>query len=125
MTAPLTPAESTLDRFAQPAKVDALDMAFGGAMKNLLPPYAELPEEFRREWHEGCRIAQMWFFSGLAKPYPHPQTGIDADAAFRHMRAIMASWEPKHEHKIAGVGYLLDRWFVLDGYEAKPAKGAA
>jgi len=37
--------------------------------------------------------------------------GIDRKAAIRHIKAIMASYAPKHEHKEAGCAYLFALWF--------------
>ena len=39
---------------------------------------------------------------------------IDPEAVNRHTRACLRSFEPRHEHKIAGVAYLLSLWFRED-----------
>jgi hypothetical protein len=53
-----------------------------------------------------------WFFSGLPKGTVFvPHEGIDPAKAMRHLRAILGSFEPKHEHKEAGVAYLMSQWF--------------
>ena len=57
-------------------------------------------------------MVSRWFFSGLPKETRFvPKTGIDEAAAKAHLRAILASFEPKHEHKEAGCAYLLSKWF--------------
>ena len=99
----------------KPMKVDDLDMAFGGGskLKTLMPAYSTLPEEFRRERDPYSPLVNRWFALGLPKDRLKPKEGIDANEAFRHMKTIMGSFEPKHEHKIAGVAYLMSQWFDI------------
>jgi hypothetical protein len=108
--------------WSTPKDVDGPTAAFGPTrIDDYLPRYAEVPDEFKRANTAGAtwqNVASGWFFSGLhgrlvAKP------GIDRDAALRHIQACLTSWEPKHEHKEAGVAYLLSLWF--ERYE--PAEG--
>jgi len=40
-----------------------------------------------------------------------PKEGIDPQMAFRHIKACLGDWGPKHEHKFAGCAYLLSLWF--------------
>jgi hypothetical protein len=60
-------------------------------------------------------IASQLFFHGGRLP----DHGIDLrsdlsqekrDNAFRALQACLGSFAPKHEHKIAGVAYLLSEW---------------
>lgn len=99
--------------FAKPAAVSDLDMAFGGRMQDLLPPWASIPADFKQ--HDGTqfnRVVSEWFFRGLPQETEfHPRDGIDLRAALRHVGAVLRSWEPKHEHKEAGAAYLLSLWF--------------
>jgi len=48
-----------------------------------------------------------------------PNDGIDQNKALRHIKAILGSFEPKHEHKEAAAAYLLSLWFK----SVKYAKG--
>lgn len=101
------------DKFEQPVDVTALDLSFGGDMKQLLPAWDTIPKEFKNQdgtnWN---RIVSRWFFTGLpAETNFIPNDGIDPVIAKRHLKAVLASWEPKHEHKEAGCAYLLARWF--------------
>jgi len=99
-----------------PIKVDDVDMAFGGgpgAMAKLLPPYSTVPAEFKNDRSPYCRLVSEWFFRGLEKKKLKVKDGIDESAAWRHMKTIMGSFEPKHEHKTAGVAYLMSQWFDL------------
>ena len=98
--------------FEQPTPVDQVDLAFGGKMDKLMPSQASIPDEFKNfnsrnvwvEWQSD------WFFNGL-KQNPTPKVGVDLNAAMRHLRAIQASFEPKHEHKTSAVAYLASLWF--------------
>ena len=46
-----------------------------------------------------------------------PKEGVDTKKALRHVKAVLGSWEPKHEHKEAGVAFLLNEWFDDVTYE--------
>lgn len=102
---------TTDKRFAEPKPVSPVDMAFGGKIGDLMPAYKELPEEFRCERDPFTRLVHKWFFEGLSKDAVKPKDGIDANAAWRHLKAIMVSFEPSHEHKTAGVAWLMSQWF--------------
>jgi hypothetical protein len=109
-----------MSNFKKPVDVTKLDVAFGGEMAYLLPPYAQIPNEFKE--HNGNQWTKWqsdWFFNGL-KQLPVAKPGIDALAAMRHLGAIQGSWAPKHEHKSAGVAYLASLWFEAPS-EAKAA----
>jgi hypothetical protein len=95
----------------KPVDVDGIDTAFGGKMAVLLPPRDEIPEEFWRGRTPWNTVVSDWFFSGLRDAKWKPKKGIDQATALRHLMAILASWEPKHEHKEAGVAYLMSLWF--------------
>lgn len=109
--------------------ITAVDIAFGNIAH--MPKYAELPEQFQ-DWHNEahCRAVNSWFMKGAkavkggieldgvtykAKP------DVEAVKALAAIRAVLASWEPKHEHKIAACGYMLSEWFEkqLDTVAAK------
>lgn len=87
-----------------------IDVAFGNI--GHLPKYSDIPEEFKRgstKWNE---ITSTWFFSGLPQGTDFiPRKDVDGNKALKAIKAILVSWEPKHEHKEAGVAYLLSQWF--------------
>lgn len=98
-------------------EVSDLDIAFPAEVMHLLPPYEAIPEQFHSlgdPWH---RFASDWFVYGLKEVLIEPREGIDTSKALRHLRAIMGSFQPKHEHKIAGCAYLCDLWFKDIAYE--------
>lgn len=96
----------------KPQEVSEADIAFGGDINKLLPELKDIPEEFKKyngnKWN---RVFSTWFFCGLKEAVFKVKPGIDKDKALRHIKAIMCSWAPKHEHKKAGVAYLLSLWF--------------
>lgn len=101
------------DKFSKPRKVDGPAKAFGGDMAALLPPYPAVPDEFKRSHgNQWTALVSTWFCSGLpAGTKFNPKPGIDPKEAVSHVRAILTSWEPKHEHKEAGAAYLMSKWF--------------
>ncbi len=109
-------ASSGPAHFAQPSPVSEAEVTAGGRLDVLLPAYETVPEEFRRERDPFTPLVHQWFFRGLNPEALHARRGINADAAWRHLRAIMASWDPgiarpQHVHKIVGVAYLMSLWF--------------
>ena len=98
--------------FDKPQNVDRLSVVLGGNMEQLLPAYSTVPDEFKRDSNKWVQIFHKWFFSGLPKGTRFTmKPGIEADQAIAHLKAIMASFQPKHEHKTAGVAYLMSKWF--------------
>jgi len=98
----------------QPAEVTAGNLAFPATViGKFLPPKEEIPEEFRENWQH-CKwssLAQDWFYEGLPADVEfHMKDGVDGAKAFRHLSVCLRSYEPSHQHKIAGVAYLMDCW---------------
>jgi hypothetical protein len=100
-----------------PVAVDEATMVFGGRINELLPPYADIPDDFKHDYHPWVRVVVQWFYRGLGETPLQPVDTIDRSMAIRHLATVMGSFAPKHEHKIAGVAYLMSLWF-------KPIEGA-
>lgn len=85
------------------------EIAFGTT--KLLPPFDEVPETFKRG-NEYTRMLDCMF---AGAPLPDANVEFlegydDPDAPALLARVVQAhlrSFEPKHEHKISGLGYLL------------------
>jgi hypothetical protein len=92
--------------------VTHLDITFGGDMSKLLPAYADIPDAFKTsghtKWHD---LMDDWFFIGVENLNITPKPGIVVADAIRHIKAIIVSFAPKHEHKTAGAAYLMSLWF--------------
>jgi hypothetical protein len=107
------PRVADTDIWAKPHEVSGLDVAFGGKAMDLMPSEAECVAELDkmpdrgREWR---KFQSTWFFSGLKGAEFTMRDGIDQKSALAHLAAIQGSWEPKHQHKEAGVAYLASRW---------------
>lgn len=94
--------------------VSTLDMAFPCNVRELMPKWEDIPKEFRdsnsrSQWN---RFMSDWFYSGLESYDLKPRDGVDVAKALRHLRTILGSFEPKHEHKEAAVAYLASQWFL-------------
>ena len=102
--------------WTQPKEVDDLTLAFPARVTGtLLPEWDDLPVEFQQERSPFCRLANALFAGRPLDEFGDWELndGIDPEALNRHIRACLGSFEPKHEHKIAGVGYLLSHWFTI------------
>lgn len=96
----------------KPKQIDDVGIAFATSIEGFLPPYSAIPNEFKDGRTEWNKIFSKWFYSGLPKGTKFiPKEGINENEALRHLQYCMRSWEPKHEHKEAGVAYLLSQWF--------------
>ena len=94
---------------------DMPTVAFGARLDEY-PEWDDLPDEFRKERHPCCDVASMLFFNGgeLSDYGLKLKPEIDNKKALNAIRAWLGSWEPKHEHKIASVGYALSQWCDKD-----------
>jgi len=82
--------------------------------KELLPPYEDIPEEFTKSFYcnnKWCKLFNDMFFKGIRITKIIPKEGIDKDKAWRHIHIASSGWDSKHEHKEAGVSYLMSLWF--------------
>lgn len=92
-------------------EISDLDVAFG-TVKGL-PDYGEIPNQFKS--HNGTPwngLVSKLFFAGVSNLSLSPADGVDPGKAARHIKALLGSFEPKHEHKEAGVAYLMSRYFT-------------
>lgn len=115
------PTMTAAERFSKPFVVDSGIFGFTGDTLAIMPPMKDIPDEFKR-WSENpfVRLQSEWFFNGLKKWPLKVRSGIDQHAALAHLNAIQRSWEPKHEHKVAAVAYLMSLWFEAPDAEARP-----
>lgn len=90
----------------RPIEVSDVELAFGGNVVRLLPSYDEIPDEYKSATNEYNMFVSAWFFQGVGKLEVSPRDGVNLSLAIRHIAAILRSFEPKHEHKIAGAAYL-------------------
>lgn len=78
----------------------------------LLPNFDAIPDEFKSLHGPWATLISRWFAGVLPDDIGfHPKPGINAAQAWKHISTCLASYEPKHEHKIAGCAYLASCFF--------------
>lgn len=101
---------------AEMCNINDIDVAFGTT--KYLPPDAAIPAEFKRHSNIYSRLAEALIF-GTALPagelqflpgFTEPE---DKGRMVRCVRAHLTSYSPKHEHKIAGVAFMISKMCVL------------
>lgn len=106
-----------MGKWDKPQEISNAEYAYSLKINKLLPSMEEIPEEFK-VWNgrgpiaqKYIKIANDWFFRGVVIESVVMKDGIDRRTATRHLGAVIHSFEPRHEHKIAGVSYLMSLWF--------------
>lgn len=92
-------------------EVTDVEIAFPARIEGMIPEYENIPEEFKHGGTKWNRLFSDWFYSGVKDLQIIPKEGIDVKKALRHIRCIIGSFEPQHEHKEAGVAFLMNEWF--------------
>jgi hypothetical protein len=103
----------------KPIEVTETEMIFGSNALNLIPKFSEIPVEFVNGNTKWNKIFNDWFFNGLRNVGFIPKENINLKIALRHIKTIMGSYEPQHEHKEAAVAYLLSEFFDDITYDLK------
>lgn len=96
-----------------PQSVSDVLMAFPGDIGHLIPDPMAIPDEFwESSGNDWVEFIGRWFASGLtADTRAFLAQDIDGNTAFRHLKTVLGSYQPKHEHKSAGLAFLCSRWF--------------
>lgn len=75
--------------------------------ERFLPSERDVPEEFKKG-NVYTKIAEAIFYGGsFPKGRIEMKDGFSPSDMNKCVRAHLASWGPKHEHKISGVGYMI------------------
>lgn len=108
-----------------PVQVTDLDLAFPATVLRLMPPIEDIPE-VDEGWNELARALFTGRYTDLSflpsvyltdwivdsqRAATVEGGDVYLEMAWRHVRTILGSWEPKHQHKEATVAYLLSLWF--------------
>lgn len=103
------------ERFALPLEIDEARSVFPANIDELIPPYREIPEEFRdlNGRNEYIKFQMDWFYRGFDKARLSAKPGVDLKKALRHLSAVQGSFAPKHEHKVAAVAWLASLWLEI------------
>jgi len=75
-------------------------------VKHLMPKYNTVTVD--KAW---LNSADFLFHYGPQYVRFLPKPGIDFAKSYRHIAAILGSRQPKHEHKLQAVAFLLSHWF--------------
>lgn len=85
--------------------ITAPEWAF--STERLLPAWEDIPADFK-QGNSYTELAEAIFYN---RPIPNGEielfAGVDAEKLNRCIRAHLQSFGPKHEHKIAGVGFMI------------------
>ena len=114
-----------MNKWATPIEIDDVTAAFPANVTGvILPPIEDVPEEFHyfgdTKWN---KLVSLWFYKGLPEGAEFKaRKGVDVDVALRQLGACLGSLQPKHEHKDAGVAYLMSLFFEDIVIPDEPAK---
>lgn len=79
-----------------------------------LPKMGDIPEEFKDQNRDNkwTNLFSEWFYRGFGEGEVefNLKEGVDGTKMMRAVKAVMGSWDPTHEHKTAGVAYLMSEW---------------
>ncbi len=107
--------------YTKPTEAMGLDLAFPAhVIGKFLPPEDTIPEEFKDTHNKWNALVSHFFLNGTKGAEVAFKDGIDPSKALRHIFTCLRSFEPQHEHKEAGVAYLMSLWFDdfnIDGQE--------
>lgn len=96
-----------------PIEVSDVEMAFPATVDHLLPSWDEIPDEFKGNNNVFVKITNDQFFGIKNDSSLSLKPDFDLSLVQRHLHCCMGSFSPRHEHKIAGVAYLLSQWFDI------------
>lgn len=90
---------------------DGISAAFGARLKDY-PKYEDIPEVFRRGNTPFNKAVSSLFFTGgsLQDHGLKLKAGTDRGEFFTALRALLTSFDPKHEHKEATAAWLLSEY---------------
>lgn len=89
----------------QIGSITAPEMAF--STERLLPAWDDIPEEFKKGNIYTQLVEAIFYQHEMPACTISLNEGVEPEMLNRCIRAHLQSFGPKHEHKIAGVGYML------------------
>lgn len=95
-----------------------IDAAFGARMADY-PPMSVVPDDGSMRGYQDV-VSALFFKGGKLEEYGlRIKTSLDRSQVMTAIRALLCSWDPKHEHKTAVVAWALSEW--CDGTPARPS----
>lgn len=89
----------------QIASITMPELAF--STERLLPSLDDIPDDFKRGNIYTELAEAILYGRPLAPSEIQLKAGVEPEALNKCVRAHLQSYGPKHEHKIAGVGYMI------------------
>lgn len=93
------------------SSISDVEIAFGTT--KLLPPWEAIPEDFRKGNQYTELVACLFYGRPLPDGPISILDGVKHEDLSRAVHAHLISYDPKHEHKIAGVGYMISKVATL------------
>lgn len=90
-------------------KFTKVDLVFPANVLEFMPSAQQIgkyPKQLELE-----SLVEHWFFNGAKGFKLVPKEGVDVQKALTHLKCVLGSFLPKHEHKIAAVAWLINEWF--------------
>jgi len=94
-----------------PQEVDSMALIMGCDL-SFMPAMKDIPEEFKSDRNPWSKFWGRVFFEGGSAAGIQAKPGVDKSKALRHIKSILCSFAPQHEHKIATCAYLSNEWFM-------------
>ena len=85
--------------------ITPVEMAF--STTRLLPAMEDIPKEFLKGNVYIRLVNALFYGQTLPEGDIEMREGFSFEALNRAVRAHLQSWSPKHEHKMAGVAYMM------------------
>ena len=98
-----------------PPEITDIDVAFPAHAMDWLPAWEDIPSSYKTSDNPWAQQIGRWFFKGPDEAWMtrlEPKEDVDPKKALRVVQACLGSFAPKHEHKIAGVAYMMATWFT-------------
>lgn len=89
----------------QIASITMPELAF--STERLLPAWDDIPEDFKRGNIYTELASAIFYGTAIPQGTLALNEGFDGEALNKCVRAHLKSFGPKHEHKMAGVGYMI------------------
>jgi len=88
--------------------VTDVEIAFGTTKG--LPKWEDIPDEFKAGKTTWNKFFSHIFYRGGKGVAMDFNEGVDPKKFYRWFGAHACSWDPKHEHKEAGIAFRISRW---------------
>lgn len=104
----------------QAASITDPELVFGAT--RLLPEWDDIPEEFKAGHNLYCKLASCLFYgTELPELEVTMYEGFTPQVLQKCVRAHLVSFAPKHELKMAGVGFMISKMATLTPVDAPKA----